>query len=107
MTDLFFGPNVDGRKEQGRDDREKHARHVCLEHCEYVMRCLERAMVLNEVEGVWGGMNEADRRRFATHLRDEGYEVVPSGMEFWAALNSFWRQRERREYERRGMVAPA
>lgn len=107
MTEVYFGPNVDGRKEQGREVREQHARHICLEHCELTMRCLERAMVVGEQEGVWGGMSEADRRKFQSHLRSEGYDTIPSGMEFWAALNSYWRQRESAEFERHGRSVPA
>jgi len=106
LTELFFGPNMDGRKERGRKEREQKAKLLCLEYCEHVMPCLERAMVLGEDEGVWGGMTEAERRQFKEHMISEGYRQVPTGMEFWATLNSFWRSQERNRFERIGQVAP-
>ena len=97
LTYVFYGPDGDGRKEIHRAAREAKARGICLNHCDVRMLCLERALVLNETEGVWGGMGEAERRGFRNHLIDEGYESgeVPEGLEFWAALNSFYRAMER------------
>lgn len=56
------------------------------------MQCLERALVLRERHGVWGGMNEAERKRYARHIRLEGYDQTPEADEFWASLFSFYRQ---------------
>ncbi len=95
MTELFFGSALDGRTEKRRREREAQAKQVCFS-CEYRLRCLERAMVLEETgPGVWGGMGESERRAFRTHMKEEGYvETVPEGLEFFATLRSFYRKRD-------------
>src|SRR5689334_14641553 len=92
MTELFIGRDGDGRKEKHRAAREARARRMCVDLCDHRMACLERALVMNETLGVWGGMGEAERRDFQTHLRDEGYGAsdIPEGNELWAALNAFY-----------------
>jgi len=91
---MFYGPETDGRKEEGRKEREEVAANICL-GCEYRMPCLERALVLDENKGVWGGMNEGERRRFRRHLRAEGYvDEVPEGEFLWASLNAYYRSQE-------------
>lgn len=82
---------MDGRKERYRAAREAKAKNICLD-CDCRMDCLENALVLGEEQGVWGGMGEAERHRFRRHLNCEGYDgEVPEGLEFWAALSSFYR----------------
>lgn len=100
LVELFFGPGGDGRYEDDREEREQRAKAICFE-CEYRMSCLERALVLNMEDGVWGGMAEGERRKFRRHLQAEGYSIreVPEGDEFWASLNSFYREIERRRKE--------
>ena len=91
MVDLFYGTELDGRNEAGRQEREEKAKEICFS-CEYRMPCLERAMVLRDENGVWGGMTEGERREFRRHMAAEGYgKQVPEGDEFWATLNSFYR----------------
>lgn len=92
LTHLFFSPELDGRKEEGRSERERKAKALCFA-CVYRMPCLEQALVWHEDLGVWGGMGEGERRRFVAHLKTEGYgEEVPSGAELSAALRSFYRK---------------
>lgn len=95
LTELFYGPDVDGRKERYRVAREQKAKTICLE-CSCRLHCLENALVLGEEQGVWGGMGEAERHRFRRHLNAEGYSdgEVPEGLEFWAALTAFYRAEE-------------
>lgn len=90
-VDLFFGTVDDGRMEPGREDREAIATAICFS-CIHRVRCLERALVLREPYGVWGGMGEGERRKFAGHLKVEGYgNEVPTGSDLRAAVNVWYR----------------
>ena len=92
VMDLFFSPGDDGRNEVGRREREKKCKNICAT-CPVRIPCLWKALVWNERLGVWGGMSEAERRRFRTHLRKEGYtDEMPQGMELRAAMASFYSQ---------------
>lgn len=96
MPELFFGPDVDGRRDKDRDAREAKAKSYCSP-CEYRWRCLERTSVLefkhaaNGVFGVSGCMAEGERQRFYQHLSTEGYDEVPEGSEFAASVSAFYR----------------
>lgn len=97
--DIFFGPDVDGRKEAGRHHREALAKSLCRA-CPYRLRCLERSLVHAEMYGVWGGMGEGERRAFALHLKEQGYEdEIPNGSELHAAIRQFYRDRIEAEEE--------
>lgn len=97
MTELFYGPDVDGRRDKERDEREARAKFVCTAQCPYRWDCLERTSLYefghaaNGVFGVAGGMAEGERQRFYIHLRGEGYEQVPEATEFVASVSSFYR----------------
>jgi hypothetical protein len=95
--DIFFGPDVDGRKEIARAKREELCKAICRE-CVFRVRCLERALVHGDAYGVWGGMGEGERREFARHIKDEGYtREIPTGKEFYASLREFTRLKRERE----------
>ena len=95
LSEAFYGPETDGRREEGRKEREAFAVDVCM-GCDHRMLCLERALVLEEHRGVWGGMTEGERRKFNRHLRAEGYtDGVPEGDELWSSLNAYYRAQER------------
>lgn len=107
--DLFYSPDDDGRTEIGRVDREALAGLMCLSECPLHLLCLERALVQRELYGVWGGMGEGERRKFVTHLREEGYDdgEIPTGRELTSSLHAFYSYNytpeeklydERREY---------
>lgn len=95
-TDLYFGPEEDGREEEGRADREDLCKQICWQ-CPLRLPCLQWALVHKEKFGVWGGQGEGERKAFAAHLRDEGYvNEVPEGLELWASEWAFRRQQARK-----------
>jgi WhiB family transcriptional regulator, redox-sensing transcriptional regulator len=57
---LFFAPDGEGRLE--RELRETAAKAICAA-CPVRGQCLECALNANIREGLWGGMNEDERRR--------------------------------------------
>jgi WhiB family redox-sensing transcriptional regulator len=57
---LFFAPETGERKED-RIEREFIAKRICAS-CAVRSECLANALDRNESHGVWGGMNEAERR---------------------------------------------
>lgn len=94
MTDLFFSPELDGRKEVNRKARESLCKSIC-HACPYQFICLHRAMLNGEAFGVWGGMGEGDRRAFSHFMAAEGYWICPDEIdEFRACLKSFIRWAE-------------
>jgi len=59
-TALFFPPTSVERKED-RDAREHRAKAICRE-CRVQRDCLDYAVGVGEMHGIWGGLNEAERR---------------------------------------------
>jgi WhiB family redox-sensing transcriptional regulator len=57
---LFFAPNHFEPKEEKRA-RERKARAICG-RCPVRMECLEYAIRIKETHGIWGGLNELERR---------------------------------------------
>lgn len=57
--DLFFA---------GDDASVREAKQVCAV-CPVRMQCLETALAVNEMHGVWGGMAEGERRRLIRQRR--------------------------------------
>ena len=57
----FFAPNHLERKEQ-KDLRESRARGIC-DNCPVQDACLDHALAIGETHGIWGGLNELQRRR--------------------------------------------
>ena len=57
---LFFAPNYFERKEE-KDTRESRARAICA-RCPVRQDCLEYALRIHEGHGIWGGLNELERR---------------------------------------------
>lgn len=96
MTELFYGPDGDGRKDEERDYRESQAKTYCT-GCEYRWPCLERTALIeyrhaaNGVFGVAGGMGEGERKRFYGNMMEEGYETLPEGAELVASVRSFYK----------------
>ena len=62
--DLFFSPDSFETKQE-RDDREAEAKAVCAA-CPVRERCLDYAVAAGERYGIWGGLNELERR---AHVR--------------------------------------
>lgn len=57
----FFAPNHMERKEE-KDVREFKARSICG-RCPVQELCLDYALTVGEPHGIWGGLNELQRRR--------------------------------------------
>ena len=58
---LFFAPSYFEKREE-KGSREAKAKRLCA-RCAVREPCLEYAMRTREAHGVWGGMNELERRR--------------------------------------------
>jgi len=57
---VFFPPTHAERKEE-RTDREDRAKHICAT-CSVRKPCLDYALQIREPHGIWGGLNEAERK---------------------------------------------
>ena len=57
----FFAPPHFERKQE-KDARESVARRLC-DGCVVKNECLDYALTVAESHGIWGGMNELERRR--------------------------------------------
>jgi WhiB family redox-sensing transcriptional regulator len=57
---LFFAPNYFEKKRE-KDEREARAKTYCI-RCPVRERCLEYALRIGEQHGIWGGLNEMERR---------------------------------------------
>ncbi|MDX6254752.1 MAG: WhiB family transcriptional regulator, redox-sensing transcriptional regulator [Frankiales bacterium] len=61
LSSYFFAPSHFERKPE-KDARENVARQLCAA-CPVVQTCAEYAIRIREPHGIWGGMNELERRR--------------------------------------------
>lgn len=57
---IFFPPAHFERKDD-REERERRAKSVCGE-CGVRRACLDYAVRIKEPHGIWGGLNEVERR---------------------------------------------
>jgi len=57
---VFFPPPQFERKHE-RAEREARAKEICST-CSVVGDCLDYALEIREPHGIWGGMNETERR---------------------------------------------
>ncbi len=63
---VFFPPPQFERKED-KFRREARAKEMCVD-CSVKSACLDYAIEIREPHGIWGGLNEAERRQLlATH----------------------------------------
>ena len=60
---VFFPPENFERKDQ-REAREVRAKAICAE-CSVRQPCLEMAIRIKEPHGIWGGLNEVERKAYA------------------------------------------
>jgi WhiB family redox-sensing transcriptional regulator len=63
-TAVFFPPSHFERKDD-RELRETRAKAICRS-CPVRRDCLEYALRIHEQHGIWGGLNEAERRLLLT-----------------------------------------
>jgi len=57
---VFFPPTHAERKEE-KQEREARAKDICL-GCVVRRDCLDYAIRIREPHGIWGGMNELERK---------------------------------------------
>ena len=57
---LFFAPNYFERKDE-RNVRESRAKAICAT-CTVRRECLDYALRIREPHGIWGGLNEVERK---------------------------------------------
>jgi WhiB family redox-sensing transcriptional regulator len=57
---VFFPPPQFERKAD-RLERERRAKRICTE-CAVRQECLDYSLQIREPHGIWGGLNEAERR---------------------------------------------
>ena len=58
---VFFPPTSGERRDE-RDAREARAKVICGE-CVVRVECLQYALSIREPHGIWGGLNEHERRQ--------------------------------------------
>lgn len=58
---VFFPPAVTESREE-RAERERRAKAICAQ-CLVTDECLAYALRIREPHGIWGGLNEQERRR--------------------------------------------
>jgi WhiB family transcriptional regulator, redox-sensing transcriptional regulator len=59
-AEMFFAPNYFERKEE-KEVREGRAKAICA-RCPVRAECLEYAIRNREPHGIWGGLNESERK---------------------------------------------
>lgn len=60
-AEVFFPPTHVERKED-KDEREVRAKAICAT-CSVQKPCLEYALRIREPHGIWGGLNELERKQ--------------------------------------------
>jgi WhiB family redox-sensing transcriptional regulator len=63
---VFFPPGTFERKDD-KLGREMRAKDICRT-CSVKQPCFEYAMSIKEPHGIWGGMNEAERRNLLAEV---------------------------------------
>jgi WhiB family transcriptional regulator, redox-sensing transcriptional regulator len=71
---LFFAPNHPEAKEE-KAIREGQAKAICA-RCPVRIDCLEYAIRIREPHGIWGGLNELERRILIRQRERGGLRVV-------------------------------
>ncbi len=61
QAEVFFPPTHVERREE-RHDREAAAKAIC-QTCPVRRPCLDYAIAIREPHGIWGGLNELERKQ--------------------------------------------
>lgn len=69
---LFFAPNYFEKRGE-KDAREARAKASCIQ-CPVRERCLEYALKIGEEHGIWGGLNEQERRQLLRRRANDRLE---------------------------------
>lgn len=62
---VFFPPSHAERRDE-KAERELRAKAICAT-CAVQPECLDYALSIREPHGIWGGMNEHERRNLLAH----------------------------------------
>jgi WhiB family redox-sensing transcriptional regulator len=62
---VFFPPSQFERKEE-KAEREERAKAICAQ-CGVREPCLSYALRIREQHGIWGGLNELERKQLLAH----------------------------------------
>ena len=60
QAEVFFPPSSTERKDE-RVEREEIAKSICRS-CSVRVACLDYALGIREPHGIWGGLNELERK---------------------------------------------
>lgn len=60
---VFFPPSQPERRDD-REEREERAKAICR-GCPVMRSCLEYAIAIREPHGIWGGLNENERKELS------------------------------------------
>ena len=61
----FFPPSHFERKDE-KLEREQRAKEICVS-CPVRQPCLDYAIKIREPHGIWGGLNEVERKQLLAH----------------------------------------
>jgi WhiB family redox-sensing transcriptional regulator len=75
-SSFFFAPNYFERRRQ-KDAREAVAKRICAT-CRVRSECLDYALTNRETHGIWGGLNEMERRAVLRRRASEGIVGRPA-----------------------------
>ena len=63
---VFFPPSQAERKDD-REARESRAKEICAQ-CPVRRPCLDYALAIREPHGIWGGLNELERKQLVARV---------------------------------------
>jgi WhiB family redox-sensing transcriptional regulator len=63
QAEIFFPPSHAERKEE-KLQREDRAKSICRS-CSVRVDCLDYALRIHEPHGIWGGLNETERKQMS------------------------------------------
>ena len=67
---MFFPPSSLERKDD-KEQRETRAKAICAT-CSVSSECLDYALSIREGHGIWGGLNEAERKQLLIREQEFG-----------------------------------
>ncbi|HLI44797.1 MAG TPA: WhiB family transcriptional regulator [Acidimicrobiales bacterium] len=70
---VFFPPSYVERKDE-RTHREREAKGIC-NSCTVRVECLDYALRIREPHGIWGGLNESERKQLLDRRASASFEA--------------------------------
>ena len=61
---ILFYPPLAGERKKAKIQRERRAKNLCA-HCPVQQACLDHAIRHDERFGIWGGLNDSERRNLS------------------------------------------